>query len=172
MKDPHYWELRALAAEADLQIEQQQHAIARAELDEATHALQRIGEDVLPDPVKYSDITPHSVVMGHIRSWIENHEEIARLRDIISPGDAAAYEQGMAALEAKLAALEHDYAEAQDIAVQAGLGRINAQDQLAAMEARLARVVEILEGCSAPHRMGLGDGPCWCQALAAAKEER
>ena len=30
-------------------------------------------------------------------------EEIARLRDIIAPGDAAAYEQGMAALEARLA---------------------------------------------------------------------
>ena len=33
MKDPHYGELRALAAEADLQIEQQQNAITRAERD-------------------------------------------------------------------------------------------------------------------------------------------
>ena len=37
MKDPHYWELRALAAEADLQIEKQQHAIARAKLEDLQH---------------------------------------------------------------------------------------------------------------------------------------
>ena len=32
--------------------------------------------------------------------------EVARLRDMIVPGDAAAYEDGMAAMQAKIAALE------------------------------------------------------------------
>ena len=43
----------------------------------------------------------------------EAADEIERLRDIISPGDAAAYEEGMAALLARCEAAEARLAEAE-----------------------------------------------------------
>jgi len=60
--------------------------------------------------------------------------EVARLRDIISPGDAAAYEEGMAALQARLrgleaALLDAQHQEAQDIEALDKLG--NAYDAAA-----------------------------------------
>ena len=76
--------------------------------------------------------------------------EVARLRDIISPGDAAAYEEGMAALGAKLAALEFANLEAADWQAQERLGRLNAQDRIAALEE--VRQSEIALACSLSDR--------------------
>lgn len=60
-----------------------------AELDKATQALQRIGEDVMPDPVRYADLTPEVVRDAFIRYHIKAGAEVERLRCIISPGAAA-----------------------------------------------------------------------------------
>lgn len=60
----------------------------------------------------------HDERLGHGPLLLDAAAEIERLRDIISPGDAAAYEEGMAALlarcetaEARLALARHALTE-------------------------------------------------------------
>lgn len=48
----------------------------------------------------------HDERLGHGPLLLDAAAEIERLRDIISPGDAAAYEEGMAALLARCEAAE------------------------------------------------------------------
>lgn len=92
--------------------------------------------------------------------------EVARLRDIISPGDGAAYEEGMAALQARLASEHESLVEV----------CVHVND----LKAKLARVVEIAEGWG--HGLGCDAYGCWIDpdrrctcglrgALAAAKGE-
>ena len=47
-----------------------------------------------------------AIADGQIADRERLEAEVARLRDIIAPGDAAAYEEGMAALQARERALE------------------------------------------------------------------
>ena len=47
-----------------------------------------------------------AIADGQIADRARLEAEVARLRDIIAPGDAAAYEEGMAALQARERALE------------------------------------------------------------------
>ena len=55
----------------------------------------------------------HDERLGHGPLLLDAAAEIERLRDIISPGDAAAYEEGMAALLARCEAAEARLAEAE-----------------------------------------------------------
>jgi chromosome segregation ATPase len=54
-----------------------------------------------------------AIADGQIADRERLEAEVARLRDIISPGDAAAYEEGMAALQARLRGLEAALLDAQ-----------------------------------------------------------
>lgn len=64
----------------------------------------------------------HDERLGHGPLLLDAAAEIERLRDIISPGDAAAYEEGMAALLARCEAVEARLAEAHDLlALAAGV---------------------------------------------------
>ena len=54
----------------------------------------------------------HDERLGHGPLLLDAAAEIERLRDIISPGDAAAYEEGMAALLARCETAEARLAEA------------------------------------------------------------
>ena len=70
-------------------------------------------EDRGPDPLGECDY--HKALRARLA-------ECERLRDIISPGDAAAYEEGMAALLARCEAVEARLAEAHDLlALAAGV---------------------------------------------------
>ena len=53
---------------------------AEAKLAEATQALQRIGEDVMPDPVRYADLTPEVVRDAFILYHMKAEAEVKRLR--------------------------------------------------------------------------------------------
>ena len=53
------------------------------------------------------------VARGYMLAAEKAEAEVERLRDIISPGDAAAYEEGMAALQARLRGLEAALLDAQ-----------------------------------------------------------
>ncbi len=49
-------------------------------VDRLTQMMQRIGEDVLPDPVRYADLTPEMVRDAFIQRWNELRAEVERLK--------------------------------------------------------------------------------------------
>ena len=55
---------------------------AQDEVERLTQMMERIGEDVLPDPVRYADLTPEMVRDAFIQRWNELRAEVERLRGL------------------------------------------------------------------------------------------
>lgn len=79
------------------------------EWEELTQMMQRIAEDVLPDPVRYADLTPEVVRDCFIRAWCERSREIEDAKGAIEllrvelvRMDELARERGRERDEAKL----------------------------------------------------------------------
>jgi hypothetical protein len=52
---------------------------AQAEVERLTQMMERIGEDVLPDPVRYADLTPEIVRDAFIQRWNALSEELGEV---------------------------------------------------------------------------------------------
>ena len=115
-----------------------------AEWECMTQMMQRIAEDVLPDPVRYADLTPEMVRDGFIKAWEERGREIetlrANLEQTIRDRDAAVSDH--------LTALDDAHAKGREIerlkAETADLWNkwSGAEETARTAEARLAKVAE------------------------------
>ena len=83
-------------------------AAAEAERDALRSTVQPLvaERDALRAEVERLRAEGLAIADGQIADRARLEAEVARLRDIIAPGDAAAYEEGMAALQARERALE------------------------------------------------------------------
>lgn len=106
----------------------------------------------------------HDERLGHGPLLLDAAAEIERLRDIISPGDAAAYEEGMAALLARCEAAEARLAKAERDEDQL----IKERDYAEKMADKLADAIAALTGVDIGEH---SSGNCpWHEALEAADE--